>query len=82
MNTTITQQRYVDGKPILRRFHQARWDEAVIYELSRAGHRGLLIPEVEDGIMGEVGDVFAGIPPAMRRKEPPALFAAGSTSDT
>ena len=59
MSNTITQHRYVDGVPILRRFHQARWDEAIIYELSRPGQRGLLVPEVEEDIKAEVGDVLA-----------------------
>lgn len=73
MSSTITQQRFVDGKPILRRFHQAKWDESIIYELSRPGQRGVLVPEVEDGIKAEVRDPLAELPQAMRRKEPPAL---------
>ncbi|MFL7837393.1 MAG: aminomethyl-transferring glycine dehydrogenase subunit GcvPB [Candidatus Promineifilaceae bacterium] len=73
MNSTITQQRYTNGKPNLRRFHQARWDEEIIYELNRPGQRGLLVPEVEEGIEAEVGDILATLPPAMRREEPPAL---------
>ncbi|GAB3689147.1 aminomethyl-transferring glycine dehydrogenase subunit GcvPB [Actinocorallia lasiicapitis] len=31
-------------KPPLRRFHQARWDEPVIFELSVPGHRGIAVP--------------------------------------
>ena len=73
MSENITQHRFVDGNPILRRFHQARWDESIIYELSRPGQRGVLVPEVEDGIKAEVGDVLADLPPAMRRHAPPAL---------
>ena len=34
----------VAPKPALRRFHQARWDEPVIFELSSAGQRGVLPP--------------------------------------
>ena len=60
-------------KPRLRRFHQARWDEPIIFELSREGQRGLLVPEVEEGIRGEVGDVLATLPENMRRKQPPEL---------
>ncbi len=59
--------------PRLRRFHQARWDEPIILELSQEGQRGLLVPEVEPGIRQEVGDVLASLPPALRRREPPAL---------
>ena len=75
----ITKHRYTNGQPNLRRFHQARWDEPVIFELSRAGQRGILVPEVEDGIRNEVGDAaddkhpLATLPANMRRKQPPSL---------
>jgi glycine dehydrogenase subunit 2 len=69
----IRSHRYIDGKPRLRRFHQARWDEPIIFELSRKGQRGILVPEVEEGIREQVGDVMASLPEYMRRKEPPAL---------
>jgi glycine dehydrogenase subunit 2 len=59
----ITQQRYTDGKPNLRRFHQARWDEPIIFELSREGE------EIKD----QVGDVLATLPLTVRRKAPPRL---------
>jgi glycine dehydrogenase subunit 2 len=69
----ITRQRPVDAKPKLRRFHQARWDEPIIFELSCEGERGILVPEVEDEISDEVGDVLATLPEKMRRKQPPRL---------
>jgi glycine dehydrogenase subunit 2 len=69
----IRRHRYVDGKPRLRRFHQARWDEPVILELGCEGQRGILVPEVEEGIREQAGDVMASLPEYMRRKEPPAL---------
>jgi glycine dehydrogenase subunit 2 len=69
----ITAERYTNGKPNLRRFHQARWDEPIIFELSTAGERGILVPEVEDAIKQQVGDVLATIPDGMRRKQPPQL---------
>ncbi|MCJ7619323.1 MAG: aminomethyl-transferring glycine dehydrogenase subunit GcvPB [Anaerolineae bacterium] len=69
----IRRHRYVDGKPRLRRFHQVRWDEPIIFELSCKGQRGILVPEVEEGIREQVGDVMASLPEYMRRKEPPAL---------
>jgi glycine dehydrogenase subunit 2 len=59
--------------PRLRRFHQARWDEPIIFDLSREGQRGLLVPGVEPAIRQEVGDVLAELPPGLRRKVPPAL---------
>jgi glycine dehydrogenase subunit 2 len=69
----ISEHRFTDGKLNLRRFHQARWDEPIIFELSRSGQRGILVPEVEDGIRQEVGDVRAILPEGMRRQQPPAL---------
>lgn len=52
-----------------RNYHQARWDEPIIFELSQPGERGILLPEAE----GEVAAM--GLPElgAMARKNPPAL---------
>ncbi len=63
----------VAPKPMPRRFHQASWDEPVIFELSQPGARGVLVPPVEAGIVKEVGDVAARLPESLRRKTPPAL---------
>ena len=60
-------------KPAIKRFHQAQWDEPVIFELSQPGQRGVLLPEVEAGIREEVGDVAATLPDPLRRKIPPQL---------
>ncbi len=73
MTQDITAHRYTDGKPNLRRFHQARWDEPIIFELSQTGQRGVLVPEVEPGIREAVGDALADLPPYLRRATPPAL---------
>ena len=73
MTEDIMKYRYTDGKPNLRRFHQARWDEPVIFELSHPGRRGVLPPKVESDISDLVGDVLSTIPETMRRKKPPAL---------
>jgi glycine cleavage system P protein (glycine dehydrogenase) subunit 2 len=69
----ITAERFTDGKPNLRRFHQAKWDEPIIFELGQPGQRGILVPEVEDGIKTQVEDPFDGIPDSLLRKTPPAL---------
>ena len=69
----ISQGRFTNGKLNLRRFHQARWDEPVIFELSCPGQRGVLVPEVEEGVREAVGDVLATLPEKMRRQEPPKL---------
>jgi glycine dehydrogenase subunit 2 len=73
MSRDIVEERCVDGKPRLRRFHQARWDEPIIFELSRQGQRGILVPEVEPDIRAAVGDVRAALPEGLRRTNPPAL---------
>ena len=73
MSDIISDARFTDGQPNLRRFHQAKWDEPVIFKLSTPGERGILLPEVEEGIRSEVGDVLATLPEGMRRAEPPAL---------
>jgi glycine dehydrogenase subunit 2 len=61
----------------LRNFHQAKWDEEVIFELSRPGQRGIHVPDVEREIADAVGDVLARIPASMRRTKPPALPEVG-----
>ncbi|MEU4720060.1 aminomethyl-transferring glycine dehydrogenase subunit GcvPB [Nonomuraea dietziae] len=55
----------VAPKPPLRRFHQARWDEPIIFELSAPGRRGLAVPEP--------GAPRVELPEAVRRAEPPKL---------
>ena len=72
-NSLASEPGSADARPRLRRFHQARWDEPIIFELSREGQRGILVPEVEEEIRDEVGDGLAALPEAMRRKQPPEL---------
>ena len=62
-----------DKKTLLRKFHQARWDEEIICEMSVPGERGILVPKTEEGISAEVGDGVSVIPENLRRKEPAAL---------
>ena len=61
----------------LRKFHQAKWDEPIIFELSRPGERGVLMPRVDPSIEEEVGDGLSSLPPDMVREEPPALPELG-----
>jgi glycine dehydrogenase subunit 2 len=63
----------ITKKPSPRRFHQARWDEPVIFELSQPGQRGVLLPPVESEIEKQVGNPAQKLPEALRRKTPPAL---------
>lgn len=65
--------RAVAPKPALRRFHQARWDEPIIFELSVAGQRGVLPPEPEAAIVETAGDVFDNLPASLKRKTAPEL---------
>lgn len=50
-------------------FRQARWVEPIIYELGAPGRIGFLIPEVEDEIKKEVGEVK--VPDKVKRSSPP-----------
>jgi glycine dehydrogenase subunit 2 len=54
-------------------FHQAKWDEPVIFELHNPGERGVLVPEAEREITDMVGDGISRIPENMRRKSRPSL---------
>jgi len=58
---------------ILRKFHQAKWDEPIIFELSKKGERGLLVPEAEKEIEESIGDGISALPDKMKRKEAPKL---------
>jgi glycine dehydrogenase subunit 2 len=73
MTQDILKYRYTNGQPNLRRFHQARWDGPVIFELSQPGQRGVLLPKAESKVRDSVGDILSTIPETMRRKQPPAL---------
>lgn len=53
---------------VRRNFHQARWDEPIIYELSTPGARGMHVPRPDEEIVKRAGDVLARLPENMRRK--------------
>jgi glycine dehydrogenase subunit 2 len=63
----------MNKKVKVRNFHQAKWDEPVIFELSTPGERGILVPEVEKGISDSVGDGISSLPENMVRDKAPAL---------
>lgn len=69
----ITAGRFKNGRANLRRYHQARWDEPVLFDLSQPGERGVLVPQPEPGLLKEVPDAMAALPPGMKRDRPPAL---------
>lgn len=59
--------------PALRPFHQARWNEPIIFELSEPGQRGLIPPRVEEAVAELAEDPLAALPPELVRDEPPGL---------
>jgi glycine dehydrogenase subunit 2 len=64
---------FTEKRQKIKRFHQAKWDEPLIFEMSQEGERGILVPDVEETLKRGVGDVLASIPQDIRRKQPPKL---------
>jgi len=58
---------------LLRKFHQARWDEPIILEMSTPGERGVLVRQAEKAVQTEVGDGLSAIPAGLRRTTSPQL---------
>lgn len=58
-----------DFKRKYRNYHQARWDEPILFELSSPGERGVLLPEVEPDVaasgLPDLGDMARPNPPAL-----------------
>jgi glycine dehydrogenase subunit 2 len=54
-------------------FHQAKWDEPIIFELHTPGERGILVPEAEPEVVETVGDGISALPENMVRKQVPSL---------
>lgn len=57
----------------LRKFHEAKWDEELIFDLSVAGQRGIHVPQPDKSIVDEVGNGVDRIPEKMRRRKAPFL---------
>ena len=57
----------------VRNFHQAKWDEPIIFELSKEGERGIDVPLAEKSIISRVGDGVSKLPAGMSRKKAPKL---------
>ena len=60
-------------KPVLRRFHQARWDEPIIFQLSTPGQRGILVSPTEPALAANISGEPGAVPESLRRATPPAL---------
>jgi len=57
----------------IRNFHQAKWDEPIIFELSEKGQRGILLPEIDEEIKEELGKLDDILPQNIKRKKAPGL---------
>lgn len=57
----------------LSAFHEAKWDEEMIFELSIPGQRGVLVPQPCQEIQAEVGDGVSVLPQSLQRKKAPLL---------
>ncbi|MFC4803471.1 aminomethyl-transferring glycine dehydrogenase subunit GcvPB [Filifactor villosus] len=55
------------SEQVRTKFHQAKWDEPIIYELSTEGERGILVAGANEEVVAEVGDPFALLPEGMKR---------------
>ena len=42
----------------LRNYHQAKWDEPVIFQMSVKGEKGIIMPGAKKEIEDEIGDGF------------------------
>ena len=62
-----------DKDTLLRKFHQARWDEQIVSEMSVPGERGVLVRKAEDAVADEIGDGVSAVPAGLRRQEAPGL---------
>jgi glycine dehydrogenase subunit 2 len=63
----------IGPKPALRRFHQARWDEPIIFQLSQAGQRGILVPPTDTRMAEALEGEAWVLPEGVRRAKAPAL---------
>ena len=63
----------MDKNTLVRNFHQARWDEPIIFEIGEKGERGHIPPEADEDIIEKIGDCKKNIPDFLVRKEKPQL---------
>ncbi|MCT1904514.1 aminomethyl-transferring glycine dehydrogenase subunit GcvPB [Oceanobacillus sojae] len=57
----------------VRDFHQAKWNEPVIFKLHQKGERGVVPPKTEDEITSTVGDGLSKLPDHLKRTQAPEL---------
>lgn len=56
-----------------RTFKQSKWSEPLIFELSQTGKIGHIVPNIEEEIMIDIGEVKNMIPPSISRAESPHI---------
>jgi glycine dehydrogenase subunit 2 len=54
-------------------FHQAKWNEPIIFEQTCPGERGVIPAQAEPEVVIAVGDGISRLPESIRRKSPPKL---------
>ena len=63
-----------DPKTLLRKFHEAKWDEQIIFEMSVPGERGILVAEARSERQESGRQRHRGrYPKKLRRRDAPAL---------
>lgn len=60
----------MNKKAKLRNFHEAKWDEPIIFDLSTPGQRGILLPKLDVELSQSIDDI---VPENMLRRKKPAL---------
>lgn len=63
----------IDRSKKVRMFHQAKWDEPIIFELSKAGERGIQVPHAEETLETLFSDPNSLLPAGMSREKEPNL---------
>lgn len=63
----------MSSEKIRENFQQARWNEPIIFEMSKPNIRGVKPPKADKEIIDSVGDVASELPEGIRRKEAPGL---------
>lgn len=69
-------------KPIIRTeatrdFHQAKWNEPIIFELHQEGEKGVEVPLANEEVVSTIGDGVSTIPASMSRRNRPNLPEIG-----
>lgn len=58
-----------DYEKQLRNYHQAKWNEELIFDLSVPGERGVLVTPADASVIQEVGSGLDTIPASLKEKK-------------